>query len=642
MSRFHHKLSVRLGLGILLMATPVFVLSLGALYLQSRHFIHKEAMEHANSELDTKLQRVRIFMSTVETATNASAWLAEESFKPDSLLSISRRIVMLNRHVSGCSITAEPDMFPEKGRYFSAYTVRDGDTIITVREAEYDYYSKVWYKIPRQLRAPCWIDPFDDYNEGTLSNPEIIASYCKPLYLGGDKMVGIFSTDLSFRQLAAAVNEQEHPYPNAYFVLIGSDGRYLMHPDTTRLFKTTIFADKDPSHDTEMIALGHEMTAGKEGTMHVTMNGRLCHVAYKPVPGTSWSLALVCPDNDILARYHHLTNIILILIVIGMLLIVFMSYKVVGRAVRPLGNLLGMSERIAAGHYDESIPYTDREDAIGQLQNSFATMQESLNEHVGSIRRTVEQTKERNEELVRATQLAEVAVRQKTAFIQDVSHQIRTPLNIIIGFANVLRESLTSIGSGKLDQNALAKEEVATIAGMMKHNSAHLDRMVLMLYDSSDQAASEEQWLQRNEQVSPNKVARECIEHTLSHFPDLPIHFETDLDDDCSILSNGLYLMRTLRELLYNSAKYSDKKHISLRVTATDKMIRFITEDVGPSIPEESYDLIFNPFTKVDDLSEGLGLGLPLSKRHARSLGGDLILDTSYHDGCRFILEVPR
>ena len=161
MSRFHHKLSVRLGLGILLMATPVFVLSLGALYLQSRHFIHKEAMEHANSELDTKLQRVRIFMSTVETATDASAWLAEESFKPDSLLSISRRIVMLNRHVSGCSITAEPDMFPEKGRYFSAYTVREGDTIITVREAEYDY-SKVWYKIPRQLREPCWIDPFDD------------------------------------------------------------------------------------------------------------------------------------------------------------------------------------------------------------------------------------------------------------------------------------------------------------------------------------------------------------------------------------------------------------------------------------------------------------------------------------------------
>lgn len=642
MSRIPHKLSVRLSLGILLMATPVFVLSMGILYLQSRYFIRKEAMEHANSVLDSKLQRVRIFLSTVETATNACAWLAEESFRPDSLLLISRRIVMLNRHVSGCSITAEPDMFPEQGRFFSAYTVREGDSIITAREAEYDYYEKPWYKTPRQLGEPCWIDPFDDHNEGTLSNPEIIASYCKPLYLGGDKMVGIFSTDLSFRQLAEAVNEQEHPYPNAYFVLIGSDGRYLMHPDTTRLFKTTIFADKDPSQDTELIALGHEMTAGKEGSMHVTMNGQLCHVSYKPVPGTGWSLALVCPDSDILARYHHLTNIILILIVIGLLVIVFISYKVVGHAVRPLGSLLSMSEKIAAGHYDESIPHTDREDAIGQLQNSFATMQESLNDHIGSIRQTVEQTKERNEELVRATQLAEVAVRQKTAFIQDVSHQIRTPLNIIIGFANVLRASLTSIGSEKLIGDVLAKEEVATIADMMRHNSAHLDRMLLMLYDSSDQGASEEQRIQRNEQVSPNKVARECIDHTLSHFPGLRIHFETDLDDDCCIQSNGLYLMRTLRELLYNSAKYSDKKHISLRVTTTDTMIRFITEDVGPGIPEESYDLIFNFFVKVDDLSEGLGLGLPLSKRHAKSLGGDLILDTSYHDGCRFILEVAR
>ena len=52
--------------------------------------------------------------------------------------------------------------------------------------------------------------------------------------------------------------------------------------------------------------------------------------------------------------------------------------------------------------------------------------------------------------------------------------------------------------------------------------------------------------------------------------------------------------------------------------------------------------MIFKPFGKVDDLSEGLGLGLPLAKRHALSLGGDLLYDADYHDGCRFILEVPK
>ena len=51
---------------------------------------------------------------------------------------------------------------------------------------------------------------------------------------------------------------------------------------------------------------------------------------------------------------------------------------------------------------------------------------------------------------------------------------------------------------------------------------------------------------------------------------------------------------------------------------------------------------MFQPFTKIDDLSEGLGLGLPLAKRHAISIGGDLFLDKSYHGGCRFIIEMPK
>lgn len=635
-------LSTRLSLGILLLAAPIFVLSLGIIYLQSRYFIHEEANERAVRVLGTTMQRVRNYMATIETATNSNLWLVEENFHPDSLLALSRRIVQLNSHVNGCSISGEPYVFPECGRYFSVYTANQGDTIISVREPDYEYFEKVWYKTPIAAGKACWVEPFDEYVEGTLNPSETIASYCKPIRGKDGRILGVISTDLSFPKLAKVINETDHGYDKAYFMLLGKDGTYYLHPDSTRLYTKTIFTDKNPDHEAGLIALGYEMTQGKEGTMHVTVNGQYWHVTYKPVPDTDWSLALICLDSEILKGYYQQTIIIIVLIVIGLLVIVILCYKVVGRTIRPINTLLELTQRIAEGHYDVTVPKSDREDVIGQLQNSFATMQKSLDDHVGSIRRTVEQTKERNEELVRATQLAEVAVRQKTEFIQDVSHQIRTPLNIIIGFANVLRESLTSIGSGNLDQNALAKEEVATIAGMMKHNSAHLDRMVLMLYDSSDQGASEEQWLQRNEQVSPNKVARECIEHTLSHFPDLPIHFETDLDDDCSILSNGLYLMRILRELLYNSAKYSDKKHISLRVTATDKMIRFITEDVGAGIPEGSYDLIFTPFTKVDDLSEGLGLGLPLSKRHAKSIGGDLILDTSYHDGCRFILELPR
>ena len=100
--------------------------------------------------------------------------------------------------------------------------------------------------------------------------------------------------------------------------------------------------------------------------------------------------------------------------------------------------------------------------------------------------------------------------------------------------------------------------------------------------------------------------------------------------------------MRRLRELLYNSTKFSDKKHIALCIEETESTVRFIVEDTGNGIPEEAHNMIFEPFTKIDDLSEGLGLGLPLSKRHIMNLGGDITLDANYDKGCRFIIELPK
>ncbi len=99
--------------------------------------------------------------------------------------------------------------------------------------------------------------------------------------------------------------------------------------------------------------------------------------------------------------------------------------------------------------------------------------------------------------------------------------------------------------------------------------------------------------------------------------------------------------MRSIRELLYNAAKYSDGQNIVLCINRTADTVRFIVEDTGPGIAEEDAPRLFEMFTKVNDLSEGLGLGLALAKRHLRNLGGDLILDTSYHAGCRFIIELP-
>ena len=625
------SLSLKLSLGILLMAVPIFVLSLGILYVQSRNNVKKEAQERASSVVNTTMQRIDRYMNSVETATDINDWAITEHLDPDSVLACSRYVVMMNGDVDGCSISMEPNIFPKYGKHFSAYTVRESDTVTTVIEEEYEYFEKVWYKLPRMLNEPCWVVYYDEADSLALTIDGMLASYSKPLYNAQKDFIGIISTDLSLLRLSKIITT-EKPYPDSYFIMTGEEGRYILHPDTAKLFTHSIFSDSDPVKNADIFALGHEMTIGKQGNMRVMIDDEPCLVSYQPVKGTKWSLALVCPERTILQNYNRLNYIIMPLTIVGLVLILLFSRLSVTHAIQPLNRLVRELQHMAEGHYDEQIPKSPYKNVVGRLQNSFAIMQESLNHHISDIQQMNAEASRRNEELVRTSELAKEANRQKSLFIQNVSHQIRTPLNIIMGFAQVLRES----------HRLLPKEESKSISDMMTHNARLLERMVLMLFDSSAKGETEEIYTKKNEMVLCNEVALESIAQTREHFTDLTIKFETSLPDTAYIYTSYPYLLRSLKEILYNSAKYSDRQNVSLSVSETDTKIRYTFEDTGVGIPKEQVDHLFESFTKVNDLSDGLGLGLPLAKRHITHLHGDLIFDTSYHKGCRFIIELPK
>ena len=131
------------------------------------------------------------------------------------------------------------------------------------------------------------------------------------------------------------------------------------------------------------------------------------------------------------------------------------------------------------------------------------------------------------------------------------------------------------------------------------------------------------------------------VDYVMSLYPDVHIGFATEVPDDFIININKKYLQYSLAELLLNAVKFSDRQHIVIRIVRTDSTVRFIIEDTGKGIAEADREKIFRFFSKVDDFSEGLGLGLPLTMRHAQNLGGSLTLDLDYHEGCRFIFELP-
>ena len=434
------------------------------------------------------------------------------------------------------------------------------------------------------------------FSVDTTANGDTLFYYSRALRPDGDAVKGIVTAGLPIKRLKTIIKQAEQPFPVCEFLLL----------------------ENDQTFDTED-----------------------AHVFYDELPDTDWTLALICPDSEFEKSYRQLAHIAYFLFIGGLLLILIICYLLTRHTIKPLHKLLAHTKNIVSGKYAEVIPRSNHKDAIGRLQNSVVVMQQSLLEHVDSIRKTGEETKKHNEELARAQMLAEEGVQKKAIFIQNVSHQMRTPLNIVMGFADVLGESLAAQQDGA-SQSLLQDAELADITETMTYNAIHLRRMVQMLYDSSEYGTSQELFSGKSEYVTINNIAQECIEYTRERFPKTTINFESNIPPRAVVKTNHLYLMRTLRELLFNAAKYSDGQHIMLRISETISTIRFTVEDVGPGIPSDTLGMIFKPFVKVDDLSEGLGLGLPLAKRHALSLGGDLLYDADYHDGCRFILEVPK
>ena len=636
MMSIRRSFSAKVIMWVLLLAVPVFLASVGVLFWQSHKLIRAEAVDKASNVLACAMHRINRYLITTKTASHTNAWIVEQSLYPDSILAMTNRIATTNPYTDGCAISTEPGVIPQYPDGFMSVSFNTKDSVNTFIEPDHSYFQERWYSIPRTQRKPTWVVFNDKNREQETDEDATIAAYTHPLFNKKGKFVGVISIWLSLQHISNIMAEVR-PYPHSYYVMIDEKGRYVGHPDSTRLFNQTIFSVADPQHQADLIALGYEMTKGNKGSMSVKINGKKSLVCYMPVEGTPWSLAIVCPHSDILRGFYRLTYIVVALLIVGLLLIFINCHKAVTVSLSPLQQLLEKTKAVSNGHLDVDIAHTKRTDVIGGLQNSFATMLESLNYYINSVRTATDQTKRYNRELEHTTQLAVEAQRQKTIFIQNVTHQIRTPLNIIMGFAQVLNCPTDDTSLSE----ELGQDEIKSIASTMTHNSRLLIRMVMMLFDSSENGKAETANCDKREMVACNDVCQVALKFTTKNHPDIPVEYKTELADDFCIHTNFRYLEFSLEELLSNAVRYSDQQHISLHVTRNEEFVRFVVQDTGKGIAEADRDNIFKFFTKVDDFSEGLGLGLPLTKRHAETLGGNLILDTTYHEGSRFIFEIP-
>lgn len=594
-----HSLSLRLSLSILAFTVIIFMITIGIIFFRSRHFVRQAATEQATQILNNTAQGIMGLMGQVEVATDNSDWLVVRKLQPDSIMAFSRRILELNPDVYGCSISFEPNFFADQGKYFSVYSTNEDGHIETEQEGsdDYDYFKMIWYQEPIRQGKACWVDPFRDYTPGT-SYDMMIASYGKPLFDAKGRIIGVISSDLSQRKLSQILL-QNSLYPNAYYIMTSENG--------------------------------HIIASGNEKARPEDLNRSDYLVVSLILPNTNWKLSYICPHRDIFKGYNQLVYIVVSLILFGLLMMLAFGYFVVNRSVSPIKDLAYQAQKMADGQFDGHLGFTKRTDEIGQLQNSFVSMQESITNYVNNLERVKNETEQRNQELIVAKSKAEEADRKKTAFIQDLSHQIRTPLNIIGGFTQVLRDEYENMD----------EKEMAIITHDIMQNSHTITNII----DNWMKTLSLEgiDKVECHDDVNCHKMCKMAAETiTLRNPNSVTLQIESQVPDSLHIITDKDCLLKILCELLHNANKYTQEGSITISCAQPDnKSVSFIVTDTGPGIAKEQHEHVFTQFTKLDDFNEGLGMGLTLCKKIAGLLGGHIALDGEYTKGARFVLTLP-
>lgn len=472
------SLALRLSFWVVVGVVILFITSLGLLFHYSRLAVQEEAMEKASQTLEGTLLNVECTLHDVEVAANNMKWLVEQHIDtPDSMFTFSRQIIENNPDIYGCSIAFEPFYYPEKGQYFSAYSNNGVDSIATEQEgnSEYEYYYMDWYLIAKLLNRPYWVEPFRDEDVGGIEVTDYVISFCQPIHDKKDKTVGILSVDVSLTWFSKTILAAK-PFPHSYSVLLGRGGTFLVHPDSTKQFYETIFTPSLEQPSKELDALGKAMIESESGYKVINREGEDYYVFYRPFTHTGWSVAIVCPESDIFEPYNRLRKNLMFITIAGICMLLFFCVFVIRYNLRPLKQLGLSAEKMAAGDFGISVPDSKRRDEIGKLQHSFFRMQKSLTDYINKIHHSTETLTERNEELIKATELAKEDDRMKSAVINNMTEQMVHPIDIIADENELIRR----------EYKKLSAEEMAQHVDHMLEHTETVTRLLNQILEASD------------------------------------------------------------------------------------------------------------------------------------------------------------
>lgn len=236
------------------------------------------------------------------------------------------------------------------------------------------------------------------------------------------------------------------------------------------------------------------------------------------------------------------------------------------------------------------------------------------------------------QQAIEAAKLANEASKMKSRYVQNMSHDIRTPLNAIIGYAQLL----------SLPDGSLSNEEKEEFADYINSSS----EMLTMLVDDVLSMSDIEQGILKIHMSNSrcNEICNKAVHCSKMRVAgDVKLYYTSEVEDSFTVYTDPKRVQQILINLLSNACKHTEKGEIRVHCSITENpgYVTFSVTDTGCGIPKEKAQEIFQRFSTSQGGEGGHGLGLNICQDLAVRLSGDIHLDTSYEGGARFVFMVP-
>jgi PAS domain S-box-containing protein len=304
------------------------------------------------------------------------------------------------------------------------------------------------------------------------------------------------------------------------------------------------------------------------------------------------------------------------------------------RWIQSLGRLVKRDEegkplRMLGVHAD----ITERKQADDEIRRLNVHLEQIVDERTEELQSALEELQSTTEELQCSNEELIDASEAKTLFLRSMSHELRTPLNSIIGFSGILAQGMT----GRLT------EEQSRQVAMIQTSGRHLLGLVNDLLDLSRIDSG---------RLSPAPIETDLTEalrtsaaaiRPLADRKGLDLH--VDLPDEPLVRrTDRRFFDQIMWNLLGNAVKYTESGSIALKMRVADgRTVRIEVTDTGPGVAPADRERVFEDFDRLGRPGtdeDGVGLGLAISRRLARSLGGDIWIEGVSGQGTTFVFLV--